>query len=136
VPVTPTLEQVGTLKELCCEELTEEEEEHFPLKEYRVHGKPQSLKAFLDLFLLENGGYDKHHAIWIPECDVFVCIDQGRVQRDSLPRAYREGVFKIALACDKHLYDVLSVFSSTVEQALLVVKYRCYRSTVEARSMS
>jgi hypothetical protein len=36
----------------CREELREGEV--FPLKEYRLHGKPQSLKAFLDLFLLSG----------------------------------------------------------------------------------
>jgi hypothetical protein len=44
------LEPADTLKDLWLQENTEEE--HFP--EYRLHGKPQSLKAFLDLFLLEN----------------------------------------------------------------------------------
>jgi hypothetical protein len=87
--------------------------------QYRLHGKPQSLKAFRDLFLLENGEYDKHRAIWLPESDVFVCIDQHLVQHEIFPVAYREGVFKVALPSDRSRGDILSVStSSTVEQAM------------------
>jgi hypothetical protein len=53
------LEQVDALKKHFREELTEE---FFPWKQYLLHGKSQSLKEFLDLFLLENGEYDKHRA--------------------------------------------------------------------------
>jgi hypothetical protein len=68
------LEPVESLKQLWLQENTEEEV--FPWSEYRLHGRPQSLKAFLELFLLENGEYDSNRAIWIPESDAFVCIDQ------------------------------------------------------------
>jgi hypothetical protein len=90
------LEPVFTLKELWLQENTEEElEELFPWKEYRLHGKPQSLKAFLDLFLLDNGEYDENRAICIPDSDAFVCI--WRVE-EGLPGAYREGFFEVELS--------------------------------------
>jgi hypothetical protein len=78
------IEPVDTLKELWLQECQENadtiaEEEDFPWSEYRLHGRPQNLKAFIDLFLLENGKYDESRAIWIPESDAFVCIEQWRV---------------------------------------------------------
>jgi hypothetical protein len=118
------LEPVDTLKQRCREQNTEEKvEELFRWKEYRLHGKPQILKEFHDLFLLENGEYDKHRAIWIPESDAFVSVDPSRVQRDGLPRAYQEGVFGVALSSDMHRYQNLSVFSSTVEQAMPCLEF-------------
>jgi hypothetical protein len=117
------LGQVDTLKRLLNREKNREEklEELFQWKEYRLHGKPKSLKEFLDLFLLENGKYDENLAIWIPDRDAFVCIK--RVQRAFLPRAYREGEFKVTLSSDNHRYQSLSVFSSTVEQAMSCLEF-------------
>jgi hypothetical protein len=111
------LEQVDTLKQLNRESNTEEELEDFPLKEYRLHGKPQSLKEFLDLFLLESGEYDMDRAIWIPESDAFVCIEQGQVE-GRVP-----GVFEVTLLSDKHSCGGLSVFSPTVEQAIPCLEF-------------
>jgi hypothetical protein len=115
------LEPVETLKELCREELTEEAlEERFPWKEYRLHGKPQSLKEFLDLFLLENGRYDTNRAIWIPESNAFVCIDQWKVRllEERLPEAFREGELVVELLSDYNWGEKLSILASTVEQAI------------------
>jgi hypothetical protein len=116
------LEPVGTLKDLChAEEMTEPE--LFLWKKYRLHGKPQSLKEFLELFLLENGEYDKDRAILIPDCDAFVCMNPSQVQRDRLPRAYQEGVLEVGLSSGKHRYQILYVFSSTFEQAMPCLEF-------------
>jgi hypothetical protein len=129
------LEPVGTLKQLWIQECqenadtirTEEEElleESFHWKEYRLHGKPQSLKELLDLFLLENGEYDLNRAIWIPGSDAFVCIDQCRVVgRVRVPGAYREGVFEVSLSSDNNRCSILSVFSSTIGQAMPCLEF-------------
>jgi hypothetical protein len=111
------------LKQLWLQENTEGE--CFPWKEYRMHGQPQSLKALLDLFLLENGEYDKHRAIWLPDSDSFVCFNTSRVQTiERLPRAYREGVFEVSLSSDKHwCYRTLSMLSSSVEQAMPCLEF-------------
>jgi hypothetical protein len=115
------LEPVDTLEELCREELTEGEV--IPLKEYRLHGKPQSLEAFLDLFLLENGEYDGNLAICIPDSDAFICISQGQLE-ERVPEAFREGVFQVELWSDNlHRCHRLAVLSSTVEQAMLCLEF-------------
>jgi hypothetical protein len=44
------------LKERCLEEFNE-----YSLKEYRLQEEPESLKAFVDLFFLENGEEEKNH---------------------------------------------------------------------------
>jgi hypothetical protein len=75
------------------------------------------LKAFLDLFLLENGEYDSNRAILIPDSDAFVCINQESLE-EKVPRAYREGVFQVSLSSDNHRYQNLSVLSPTVEKAM------------------
>jgi hypothetical protein len=91
-----------------------------------LHGKPQSLKEFLDLFLLENGEYDSNRAIFIPESNAFVCIDRAWVEEEEealLPEAFREGVFTVELSSDKHNCGSLSVFSFTVEQAMPCLEF-------------
>jgi hypothetical protein len=82
-----------------------------------LHGKPQSLKDFL-----ENGENDLNRAIWVPGSDAFVCIQQWQVE-DRPPRAYREGVFEVTLSSDKHRFGGLSVFSPTVEQAIPCLEF-------------
>jgi hypothetical protein len=72
--------------------------------------------------LLGNGEYDEHRAIWIPGTgsDAFVCINHWRVeQKNLLPRAYREGVFKVALSS----HQSLSVFSATVNRAMPCLEF-------------
>jgi hypothetical protein len=104
----PCLLPLHPLKKICDQSLFavepvdtfRAEKELFPWKEYRLHGQPQSLKAFRDLFLLESGEYDDSRAIWIPESDAFVCIQQYQVAYRH-PRAYREGVFQVSLFSDK-----------------------------------
>jgi hypothetical protein len=119
------LEPVDTLKQLWLQENTKEEldEQLFPWKEYRLNGRPpQSLKEFLDLFLLENGKHDSNRAIWIPESDAFVCIYKGgRAKERLLPGAYREGVLDLALSSKS--YDKLSVFSSATEHAMSCLEF-------------
>jgi hypothetical protein len=116
------LEAVETpFKQLSLQENTEEE--CFPWKEYRMHGQPQSLQAFLDLFLLENGEYDKHRAIWIPESDSFVCIKQETRVPERVPEAYRERVFEVELLSNERSSGRLSFFSATVEQAMLCLEF-------------
>jgi hypothetical protein len=106
------LEQVDPFKQLC----REDKLEHLT-KEYRLHGKPQSLKAFLDLFLLENGHYDGDRAIMIPDSDAFVCITRSWLQQeDFLPDAYSKGGFEVMLSSDTRGNRRLSVFSSTVRR--------------------
>jgi hypothetical protein len=64
---------VDTLEELWLQD-ENTEVEVFLWKGYRLNEIPQSLKAFLDLFL-ENGEYDVNRAIWIPKSDSFVSIE-------------------------------------------------------------
>jgi hypothetical protein len=107
------LEPVDTLKQLWLQETTVEEV--FPWKEYRLHGKPQSLKAFLDLFLLENGEYDKNRAAFF--------IWSWRLVEKRVPAAFHEEVLQVTLSSDKRCRGRLSVFSSTVEQAMPCLEF-------------
>jgi hypothetical protein len=111
------LEPVNTLKQLNTEEV-------FPWKEYRLHGKPQSLTAFLDLFLLENGEYDENRAIRIMDSDAFVRIWKWRLE-ERVPEAFREGVFEVQLLSSENprCRYYLSIHSSTVEQAIPCLEF-------------
>jgi hypothetical protein len=48
------------IKERCLEEFNE-----YSLKEYRLQEEPESLKAFVDLFFLENGEEEENGIIWL-----------------------------------------------------------------------
>jgi hypothetical protein len=99
------------------------DEQLFPLKEYRLHGRPQSLKENSSTSACWRiDGDDSNCAIWIPESDAFVCIVPGWTE-GRFPGAYCEGVFEVELSSDKHLCDNLSVFSSTVEQAIPCLEF-------------
>jgi hypothetical protein len=103
--LTPT---DSTLKQLWLQERTSE----FPFKEYRLNGTPESLKTFVDLFLLENETYrhDKNRFIWTSEnCLVSV----GSWWLGGLPGDYKKRRFALVFTI-----PFLYIHSSTVEDAL------------------
>jgi hypothetical protein len=111
--VSPLLETkiIDTLKELWLREKTIE----CPFLEYRLKGLPESLKAFVDLFLKENGRcYDYNRLIWTSKKS-FVRVGYG--WRHDFPGAYRNHGFKVRLERDsRHL--ALFIHSSTREDAM------------------
>jgi hypothetical protein len=111
--VSPLLEtkNIDTLKELWFREKTIE----CPFLEYRLKRLPESLKAFVDLFLKENGRcYDYNRLIWSSKKS-FVRVGYG--WRHDFPGAYRNHGFKVRLERDsRHL--ALFIHSSTREDAM------------------
>jgi hypothetical protein len=115
----PFLEPVETLNEICRQEMTEKRLKRISWKEYRLHGQPKSLKAFVDFFLLGNGEYDENRVLWITE-NAFVCLrTQQEILPGYLPEAYREEVFDVEL---EHGHGqpstTLVVCSSTLQEAM------------------
>jgi hypothetical protein len=90
-----------------------------------LHGNPQSLKAFLYLFLLEeNSEYDTNRAIWIPESDAFLCINQGGLVEERVPGAYRKRFFGVQLSSgNPRCSQSLSIISSTVKHAIFCLEF-------------
>jgi hypothetical protein len=97
------------LKELCLEEFNE-----YTLKEYRLQEEPESLKAFVDLFFLENGEEEKDCIIWLTD-DAFVRLSDFR-----LPGVYRDERIRLRLyrSNPRDPTHYLDIHSSTLEEAV------------------
>jgi hypothetical protein len=67
-------------------------EELYPLKEYYLHGQPQSLKAFFNLFLLPSGLPDFDRIVWMENWPTFVIISDEDDASDRMPEDYEARV--------------------------------------------
>jgi hypothetical protein len=108
-PLTPTdsaLKQQWTRKPL-----------PFPYSEYRLNGIPESLNAFVDQFVMEDGGYDKNLLIWTAE-NSFVTLGEDWQHQTRLPRAYRNDRFQLRLTSASSCL-LLSTYCTTLEDAML-----------------
>jgi hypothetical protein len=106
------LSPVEKLKERCLEEFNE-----YSLKEYRLQEEPESLKAFIDLFFLENGEKEKDCIIWLTE-HAFVRLSVCR-----LPGVYRDRQTRLELSrsnlrTPRSHTHYLGIHSSTLEEAV------------------
>jgi hypothetical protein len=108
-PLTPT--DTSTLKQLWLQESTTE----FTFNEYHLNRIPESLKTFVDLFLLENERYkhDKDRFIWTSN-NSFVRVGSNR--HDDLPGVYRNNRFALRLTSGDDLS--LYIHSTTLEDAM------------------
>jgi hypothetical protein len=105
-----TLSPVDTLKKLCVDERVE-----YTFKEFRLQGRAESLKDFVDFcFLKDNGEYGNDRIVWIAQ-NAFV-----RMGFDfELPGVYRDGRFDLTLRTRAGFPDHnLSIHSSTIEEAI------------------
>jgi hypothetical protein len=104
---------VEKLKQLCIDEHVE----YTTFKEFRLKGRAESLKDFLDFCFLEYGEYDKNRIVWITE-NAFV-----RLTLDvHLPGDYHDQRFGLTLSTsDGYDYShdhYLYIHSSTLEGAI------------------
>jgi hypothetical protein len=107
--VSPLLTPTDNLKQLWLQEETP----GFPCNEYRLNGIPESLKAFTDQFLKENGrGYDYNRLIWTSK-NSFVRLGFHR-----LPGVYRVYRFELRLTRSGSYDRSLFIHSSTLEEAM------------------
>jgi hypothetical protein len=107
------LSPVEKLKERCLQEFND-----YTLKEYRLKKETESLKAFVDLFLLANGKTEENCIIWITE-DSFVLL--GNSSDSSLPAVYRDRQLGLCLSHSNLLGEPLQylhIHSSTLEEAI------------------
>jgi hypothetical protein len=99
---------VEELKQLRLDERVE-----YTFKEFRLQGKVESLKDFVDLCFLKNGKRENNRIVWITE-NAFV-----RLGFDfELPGDYRSESFRLALARDGSLNQYLCIHFSTTEEAI------------------
>jgi hypothetical protein len=117
--VSPLLAPIDTLKQLWLREKTtfkqkwiRKKRRDFPFSEYRLNGMPQSLKTFVDHFLLANGRSEKDRLIWTSK-NAFVTMSI----RHKLPGAYQYIKFEVGLTSGSHDH-YLFIHSSTVEDAM------------------
>jgi hypothetical protein len=87
----------------------------FPFHEFRLNGIPESLKAFADQFLKEDGTYDDDRLIWTSE-NSFVRVGEDWNRR-HLPGVYGKCRFALRLTSDSHNLP-LSIHSTTLENAM------------------
>jgi hypothetical protein len=92
--------------------------QEFNIKEFRLNGRAESLKAFVDLFLLKNGKFDNNRIVWITE-DTFVRLSDHRY---DLPGVYRDRNFSITLSApessESRYNHNLNIHSSTTEEVI------------------
>jgi hypothetical protein len=109
-PLLTPLPYTSTVKELWLQERTP----GFSFNEYRLNEIPESLKAFVDQLLKEDGRYDKDRFIWTSD-NSFVRVGSNR--HDDLPGVYRNNRFALRLTSGSHdLY--LYIHSTTLEDAI------------------
>jgi hypothetical protein len=108
--LTPTV--TSTFKEIWLHDNATE----FTFNEYRLNGIPESLEAFVDQFLKENGGYDKVRLIWTSE-NSFVCVGVDRLDLDGLPLVYQKHGFLLELTSGSKSIP-LHIYSRTREDAM------------------
>jgi hypothetical protein len=88
--LAPLLQPTDTLKQHCLQKNVFEE--LYPLKEYYLHGQPQSLKAFFNLFLLPSGLPDFDRIVWMENWPTFVIISDEDDASDRMPEDYEARV--------------------------------------------
>jgi hypothetical protein len=109
--VSPLLTPTDTLKQLWHRKTSA----RFKFNEYRQNGQPESLKAFADQLLKENGTYDGFRLIWTSD-DSFV--REGKYwESGSLPQAYRKHRFELGLKNGFHTLR-LYIHSTTLEDTM------------------
>jgi hypothetical protein len=116
---SPFLQPADTLQQHWLQKNTEEEV--FPWSEYRLHGQPPSLKAFVDLFLLANGSHDVDRYVWVDNWRTFVSVVDEYVRVPDLVLDYKARV-DLWLQNDAPRSaprtDVITIFSTSREAAM------------------
>jgi hypothetical protein len=107
--LTPT--DTSTLKQLWLQEKTTE----FPFNEFRLNGKPESLKTFVDQFLKEDGVINFDRLIWTSK-NSFVRVSVWKL-RHELPGVYQNHRFRLCLETDSRIFS-LNIYSTTPEDAM------------------
>jgi hypothetical protein len=121
VPRIPTVEEtliekqtallpVDPLKKLCLKQFNE-----YKIKEFRLKGKAESLKDFLDLCFLENGKYDKNRIVWITD-KAFVRLRDGHGLPSGHHR-YQRFSLKLSTSGSLPAHD-LRIHASTTDEAI------------------
>jgi hypothetical protein len=113
--LSPLLQPVDTLKQHWLEEIIEEEV--FPWEEYRLHGKPPSLKAFVDLFLLSAGRSDMDRFVWVDNWRTLVSVGD---EHDYLPDPGLDYKARLMLWLVNPRTDLImiTIFSTSREAAM------------------
>jgi hypothetical protein len=106
---------VEELKQLSLQQFNE-----YQIQEFRLQGRAESLKDFLDFCFLENGKYNKSRVVWITEHS-FVQLEVVQLGGYiALPGDYRDRRFGLRLSTsDVFSHDhELNIHSSTTEGAI------------------
>jgi hypothetical protein len=110
-PLLTPLTDTSTLKQLWLQETSTT----FSFNEYRLNGIPESLKTFINQFLLEDGGYNYSHLIWTSKNS---CVRVGYDVRHEFPGVYRDYQFGLRLTRSDSRYPSLYIHSTTLEDAI------------------
>jgi hypothetical protein len=102
---------VEKLKQLCLDQRVD-----YTFKEFRLQGETESLKDFVDMFLLENRRCNTECIVWITE-NSFARLGSGT---DLPSECYRDQRFSLKLSTsDVFSYNPeLSIHSSSTEEAI------------------
>jgi hypothetical protein len=111
--VSPLLTPIATLKQV----LLRESAAQFPLNKYHLNGIPESLKTFVDLFLMQDGRYDNNRCIWTSENSFVRLGEYGWCRDERVGVVYQCPRFVCFLTSGSHEHW-LYIHSSTREDAM------------------